>query len=184
MDLPFSIQPILEDDRAALYPLRREDFEALYAAASDPAVWAQHPNPDRWQRPVFEVFFEGAMQSAGAFRIVDKSSGDLAGSTRIYGYDPLEDSIMIGYTFFATRYWGKGFNPATKALLFDYLFQYVSKIRFHIGASNLRSQIAITRLGAEKVAELEVAYFGEAPKTNFEYCLTRDHWVGRHTFKP
>ena len=179
MITPFSIQPLLEDDKVILYPLREEDFESLYAVASDPAVWEQHPNRDRWQRPVFEVFFQGAMQSKGAFRIVDKATGEIAGSTRIYTYNPKENTIMIGYTFFGTRFWGKGFNPAAKTLLFHYLFQHVSKIGFHIGASNLRSQIAITRLGAEKTAELEVAYFGEAPKMNFEYWISKQTWLER-----
>ncbi|MGN6541440.1 MAG: hypothetical protein ACTHK8_03650 [Ginsengibacter sp.] len=45
---------------------------------------------------------------------------------------------------------------------------------FHIGADNIRSQIAIIRLGAEKVAEQEVTYFGEAPKLNFMYEISKE----------
>jgi hypothetical protein len=36
-------------------------------------VWEQHPNKDRYQREVFENFFKGAIESKGAFKIVEKS---------------------------------------------------------------------------------------------------------------
>jgi RimJ/RimL family protein N-acetyltransferase len=60
--------------------------------------------------------------------------------------------------------------------MLDYIFQFVSKVNFHIGAENLRSQIAISRLGVTKVTEQEITYFGEEPKLNFVYELTREDW--------
>ena len=93
-------QPILQNETVILYPLRESDFEDLYTVASDPKVWEQHPNKDRWQRDVFRNFFEGAMQSGGAFKIIDKATGHVAGSTRMYDYNENDSSILIGYTFF------------------------------------------------------------------------------------
>ncbi|MFN7118882.1 MAG: GNAT family N-acetyltransferase [Saprospiraceae bacterium] len=169
----FDIQPVLENDTILLQPLQNEDFAALYQVASDPKIWEQHPNKDRWKEDVFRIYFEGAMQSKGAFKIIDKVSGQIAGSTRIYGYDASDNSILIGYTFYARSYWGKGVNLAVKALMLDYLFQYVSTVYFHIGAENIRSQIAIGRLGAQKVGEQEIAYYGEPSKLNFIYAISR-----------
>jgi RimJ/RimL family protein N-acetyltransferase len=170
-------QPILENQRALLVPLQEEDFAAVYAAASDPNVWAQHPNKDRWQPDVFRTFFDGAMLSQGAFKIIDKATGQVAGSTRFYGYDQQQDSIHIGYTFYATQYWGKGLNHEVKELMLSYIFQFVSQVLFHIGAENVRSQIAISRLGAEKIAQQEIAYFGESPKLNFVYKIDKAKWL-------
>ena len=67
-------------------------------------------------------------------------------------------------------------NPAAKTLLLDYLFQHVRKVDFHIGAENIRSQVAIGRLGAKKVGEMEVAYYGETPKLNFVYRIEKNEW--------
>ena len=177
----FSIQPILENDKVILYPLKEDDFEALYAVASDPKVWEQHPNKDRWKKDVFRTYFEGAIQSNGAFKIIDKSTGKIAGSTRIYDYEKQDNSVLIGYTFFGTAYWGKGFNPSVKALMLDYLFGFVSRVRFQIGADNIRSQMAISRLGAKKVGEQEVAYFGELPKLNYIYRIEKEEWLANKT---
>jgi RimJ/RimL family protein N-acetyltransferase len=171
-----NIQPILENEKAILYPLQEKDFEALYAVASDPKIWEQHPNRDRWKPEVFKTFFEGAIQSKGAFKIVDKTSETVIGSTRFYGYNEHENSIHIGYTFYAMACWGKGYNPIVKSAMLDYIFQFVSKVHFHIGADNIRSQIAIGRLGAEKIAEQEIAYYGEVPRLNFVYEISREKW--------
>ncbi|PJJ58611.1 GNAT family N-acetyltransferase [Hymenobacter chitinivorans] len=177
--MPLNLQPRLENQQVLLLPLQADDFADLYAAASDPKIWEQHPNKDRWQREVFQTFFEGALQSQGAFKIVDKATGAVAGSTRFYGPDEQDASIHIGYTFYATRYWGTGLNLLVKGLMLDYIFQFVAQVYFHIGAVNRRSQIAIGRLGAEKIAEEEIAYFGEAPKLNFVYRLGKEEWLTR-----
>jgi len=174
--MSFNTQPILENEGVVLYPLQERDFEALYAVAADPKIWEQHPNKDRWKKEVFRTFFDGAMQSKGAYKIVDRATGAIIGSTRFYGYDKPKSSISIGYTFYGMGYWGKGTNGSVKAMMLDYVFQFVSTVRFHIGACNIRSQVAIGRLGAEKIAEREVAYFGEAPQLNFIYEITKQKW--------
>ncbi|MCO4292271.1 GNAT family N-acetyltransferase [Solitalea sp. MAHUQ-68] len=173
----FSVQPILENDKVLISPLEEKDFEDLYKAASDPDIWKQHPNKDRWKKEVFRTFFEGAMKSEGAFKIIDKESCEIIGSTRFYDFNEQDNSILIGYTFYSTRFWGKGVNQAVKRMMLDYIFQFVDKVYFHIGATNIRSQIAITRIGAQKVGGQEVAYFGEPSKLNFIYVIEKEKAV-------
>jgi RimJ/RimL family protein N-acetyltransferase len=173
------LQPLLENDQIILSPLLFEDFEDLYIVASDPKIWEQHPNKDRWKRDIFMVFFEGAIKSGGAFKIIDKSTHQVIGSTRFYDYDEGKKSILIGYTFYGTDSWGKGINLMVKVMMLDYIFQYVNHVYFHIGAYNIRSQMAILKLGATKVGEEEVTYFGESPKLNYVYMITKDEWTSR-----
>lgn len=172
-------QPTLENETIALLPLAEKDFDGLYETASDPKIWEQHPNKDRWRKEVFSTFFDGALQSKGAFKIIDKTSGNIIGCTRFYDYDHHENIILIGYTFFSTQCWGKGINHTVKSMMLDYMFQFVSRVHFHIGAENIRSQIAICRLGAVKVGEKEVAYFGEPSKLNFVYEIKKQDWLLR-----
>ena len=171
----FSIQPFLENEKYQLIPLQQGDFELLYHLASNPKVWEQHPNKDRFKREVFENFFKGAMESKDAFKIVEKSSGDVLGSTRFYDFDESRNSIFIGYTFYGTNSWGKGINPQIKKLMMDYIFEFVDTVYFHIGKENFRSQIALERLGGQKIAEEEVAYFGEPTITNFMYEIKKEN---------
>lgn len=175
--MPINIQPLLENEKVILYPLQNMDFEGLYLTASDPKIWEQHPNKNRWKKEVFKIFFDGAMQSKGAFKIVDKSTGNIIGSTRFYDYNEQENSILIGYTFYSLGCWGKGINLAVKTIMLDYIFQFVEKVNFHIGANNVRSQIAIGRLGTTKIEEQEITYFGEEPKLNYVYSLKKEDWL-------
>src|SRR5690606_18963582 len=172
----FNIQPILENTKVILYPLQEKDFELLYKVASDPEIWKQHPDNDRWKKEIFKTFFEGAIQSKGAFKIVDKTTGNTIGSTRFYNYNEHESSIFIGYTFYAVEYWGKGINQLVKATLLDYIFQYVSRVYFHIGENNIRSQVAIGRIDADKIAEEVVTYPDGASRLNFVYEISKEKW--------
>lgn len=167
------LQPTLEDELIFAKPLRDEDFESLYSAASDPLIWAQHPNKNRYKREVFKTFFEGAMKSGGAFIVYDKKSGEVIGSSRFYDLNAETKEILIGYTFFIRKYWGKGMNHALKRLMLNHAFQFADKVIFHIGAVNIPSQRAIAKLGAIKTGEQEVKYFGEEPKLNFIYEIRK-----------
>ena len=171
-----SIQPQLENDLVILEPLNQNDFENLYSAAADPKVWEQHPNKNRYKREVFQIFFDGAIESKGAFKIIFKETNQVIGSSRFYDYDENDASIIVGYTFYSTDSWGKGINPSVKKLMFDYIFQFVDKIYLHVGANNIRSQIAVQRLDCTKIQEELVAYYGEEPKLNFVYEMTKENW--------
>lgn len=172
----FNLQPTLQNSLVRIVPLKQEDFEALYAVASDPLIWEQHPNKNRYQRDVFENFFEGAISSGGAFLVYDNETGKVIGSSRYYELDEANKSIAVGYTFIGRDCWGKGHNKALKQLMFDYAFEHVDKIILHIGATNFRSQKASEKLGAIKIGEMEVAYYGEPSKLNFVYQVNKEDW--------
>ena len=172
----FSIQPTLENDIVSLVPLEKHDFEELFEVASDPKVWEQHPNKERYQREVFQNFFTGALESKGAFLIIDNETEEVLGSTRFYDFNEENKSILIGYTFYGTKSWGKNINASVKKLMLDYIFQFVDTVIFHVGKNNIRSQKAMTKLGAENVGEEEVAYFGEDSKTNVVFQIKKENW--------
>ncbi len=171
--MKFSVQIFLENEKYQLIPLQQGDFESLFEVASDPKVWEQHPNKDRYRREVFENFFKGAIESRGAFKIVDRSTGEVLGSTRFYDYDEENNSIFIGYTFYGTKSWGKKINPQVKKLMLDYIFQFVETVYFHVGKDNMGSRTAMERLGAESLGEHEVAYFGEPSRINILYQIQK-----------
>ncbi len=148
--MKINLQPILENEHYLLVPLADNDFDKLFSTAADEKIWEQHPNKDRWKREVFVNFFDGAMQSNGAFKIIDKNSNDVIGSTRFYDFDAQSKSILIGYTFYATKYWGKGANRAVKTIMLNYIFDFVEKVIFHVGAENLRSQMGNEKIGRRK----------------------------------
>ena len=172
--MPFYSQPaFLKDDALTLVPLKESDFDQLFKVASDPLIWEQHPNPNRYKFEDFKIYFNGAIKSLGAFLILDSKTDETVGCTRFYDYNEEDASVLIGYTFIATKFWGHSYNKFLKKLMLDYAFQFVNKVYFHIGAFNIRSQKAIQKIGAIKVDEFEVDYYGETSKLNFVYVIQK-----------
>jgi len=64
--MDFDLQPTLKGTLIDLRPLRSDDCDALFDAASDPLIWEQHPERDRYKREVFQTFFDGAIASKGS----------------------------------------------------------------------------------------------------------------------
>jgi RimJ/RimL family protein N-acetyltransferase len=175
----FEFQPAnLQNEFVKLNLLKASDFDRLYQVASDPLIWEQHPNKDRYKKEVFEVFLKGAVESNGAFLVSDTKTGELIGSSRYYGYDENEKTISIGYTFLARDHWGSIYNRALKTVMLNYAFKFVNNVIFHIGAVNIRSQKAIEKLGAKKTGEAEMEYYGEEKKLNYIYQVTKEEWAG------
>jgi RimJ/RimL family protein N-acetyltransferase len=163
----------LESDLIKLVPLTEYDFERLYEVASDPLIWEQHPSSDRYKREVFESYFNGAKSSSSAFLIINKLTDKIIGSTRFYDYKPENLSVAIGYTFLAREYWGGQYNKIVKKMLLDYAFQFVDKVFFHIGPTNIRSQKAILKIGATKVGEYDLNSSGQ---NHYEYLIRKEDW--------
>ncbi|MGZ3173431.1 MAG: GNAT family N-acetyltransferase [Croceibacterium sp.] len=150
-------QPVLEGERLLLRPLAPDDWDALYAVASDPAVWALHPAHDRWQEPVFRTFFADALANQGALVVIEKTSGEVVGSSRFQGYDPTDGgSVEIGWTFLAHRLWGTGCNAEMKRLMLSHALQSVERVLFRVGEDNVVSRGAMANIGGKLLDEVEV----------------------------
>jgi RimJ/RimL family protein N-acetyltransferase len=147
--MEINLQPILVGANITLRPLSVDDFEALYDAASDPAIWEMHPDKLRYQREIFKKrFFDGAISSESAFAIVCNKSKKIIGSSRYYDQESESKEIAIGYSFIERVFWGSGTNKELKELMLNYIFKFVSNVWFHIGEDNFRSRKAVEKLGA------------------------------------
>jgi RimJ/RimL family protein N-acetyltransferase len=143
----FDRQPRLVGELLELRPLQAQDFDALYRAAADPLIWEQHPEPNRYQRAPFRVFFEEALGSAGALVAVERATGQIIGSSRYHDYDAARRVVEIGWTFLARAYWGGRYNGEMKRLMLEHAFRCVDRVVFVIGPNNLRSRRAVEKIG-------------------------------------
>ena len=177
-----NLQPQLTGETIQLRPLQSTDFEALFAVAADPLIWQQHPEPTRYQRPVFEKYFASAIEGNAAFVVIDKVSGDIIGSSRYYEWNEQENEVAIGYTFLARAYWGGATNREMKQLMLEHIFQTVDRVWFHIGKDNLRSRKAMEKIGGE-FSHVETTNVGDLLRETAFYkidkekysCTLRDH---------
>jgi RimJ/RimL family protein N-acetyltransferase len=169
----FDLQPHLKGELLDLRPLATDDWDELFAVASDPLIWEQHPDQDRHTENVFRTFFKEALQSGGAFVVIDRQTQHIIGSTRFYGYDPEKSEIEIGWTFLARKYWGGRFNAEMKQLLLNHAFKFVESVVFFVGEDNVRSQKAMEKVGAIKVGIATRTYGNHPPARNVKYVIRK-----------
>ena len=141
------LQPTLRGSLIEVRPLCADDWAELFAVASDPLIWEQHPASDRYKEDVFREFFRVALETQSALVAIDLASGRVIGSSRYADHDAERREIEIGWSFLARSYWGGRYNRELKRLMLDHAFQFVDRVRFIIGPQNIRSQQAIQRIG-------------------------------------
>jgi RimJ/RimL family protein N-acetyltransferase len=166
--MPFDLQPVLRGQLLWLRPLRPDDWEALFAAASDPLIWEQHPAADRYKEDVFRGFFQQALDCGGAFAILDAETDRIIGSSRFHGYNEAKGEIEIGWTFLARAYWGGVHNRELKQLMLRHALGYVTRVIFLVGPGNRRSQRALEKIGAVRAG----SRVNERGEESFAYQIT------------
>jgi N-acetyltransferase len=169
------LQPTLVGENLLLRPLTEEDWEAMYAVASDPMLWEVHPAWDRYKEPVFREYFAGAIASRGALAVVDRATGSIIGGSRYANFVPERNEIEIGWSFLARDYWGGAYNREMKTLMLSHAFRFFDSIRFNIGATNLRSRRAVEKIGAVLDGEyVPEAINGVPPVLHVIYRINRE----------
>ena len=172
-------QPVLEDELIRLRPLQPDDWDALFAVASDPLIWEQHPAHNRWQEPVFRAFFEDALANKGALIAIDRASGAVIGSSRYQGLEEADGgSVEIGWTFLARSHWGGRWNHAMKRLMLAHALASVAECRFLVGETNTRSRTALERIGAQLTDRREERVMADGTVIpHLTYAITRESFA-------
>jgi RimJ/RimL family protein N-acetyltransferase len=171
--MSFDLQPHLKGELIELRPLTPAEWQDLFAVASDPLIWEQHPESDRYKEDVFKIFFSEALESGGAFVTIDKKNEQIIGSTRFFGYDAEKSEIEIGWTFLARKYWGGRYNRELKQLMLDHAFKFVENVIFYVGENNIRSQRATEKVGGIKDGLVKKVYGHRPSSLNVRYVIKR-----------
>ena len=119
------------------------------------------------------MFFREALESCGAFVVVDKITQQIIGSTRFHGYDPQKSEIEIGWTFLARKYGGGDYKAEMKRLLLNHAFEFVQNVVFLVGEKNIRSQKAMEKIGATKIGLVTRTYGNHPPSLNVKYVIRK-----------
>lgn len=139
----------------SLQPLSLRHVDALVAASADGELWRLHyttvpgPGSDDVAAYVQQALDAHARGEQLPFAVVC-ADGTVIGSTRYCRIDHAVPRLEIGYTWYATRAQRTAINTACKRLLLGHAFETLGMVavEFRTSHLNLRSQAAITRIGA------------------------------------
>jgi RimJ/RimL family protein N-acetyltransferase len=147
---------ILEGRHVRLDPLSPAHEEALIAAAADGELWNSTVTivPTR---ATMAAYIASALESQARgrelpFVIIQKSSGQVVGTTRFYDIERNDRRVEIGYTWLAASVQRTVVNTEAKLLLLTHAFESWRCIcvGFLTDVLNQQSRTAILRLGAKQ----------------------------------
>ncbi len=159
-----------------LRPLQEADIPALIALAQcheEEYVWVA-------QSPVTSQFYTSILQSPNQMGFVKEVDGALAGCTRYLEMYLNQRRLEIGGTWLAAEFMRTPANRAFKLMLLQHAFEELELARVEIKTDlkNLRSQVAIERLGAikEGVLRKHMVRRDGTMRDTVMYSITDEEW--------
>lgn len=158
--MDFSKPIVLENRRVRLRPLEAADFEALKTVAFDADLW-RYTLTRADDAVSLAAYIAAALASRQQeqrypFAIIDRQTGQLAGSTSYYQVVDDEQRLSIGYTWVGRAFQRTGLNRAAKHLLLCHAFGQLGceRVELETDARNHKSQQAMQRMGATEEGTL------------------------------
>ncbi|MEU0396989.1 GNAT family protein [Streptomyces sp. NPDC006208] len=141
-----------------LEPLAEDHLDDLFlAGGQDEDVWRWQAGPAPQTRDELAVKLRELLDDAAAgmyvpFAVVHLADGRAVGWTSFMDIDVSDERLEIGYTWYGRAYWRTAVNTEAKLLLLTHAFEELGmgRVQLKTDHMNLRSQAAITRLGAQR----------------------------------
>jgi N-acetyltransferase len=175
---------VLEGDFVRLEPMTLEHHAGLSAVGLDPEIWrftlvvVQTPEE---MRGYMDAALE--LQRGGTtlpFVTIERSSGQIVGSTRFGNYDPANRRIEIGWTWIAPRWQRTAINTEAKYLMLAHAFEKLHCVRVELKTDvlNTPSRKAMLRIGAreEGVLRKHSLVWDGRYRDSIYYSILDDEW--------
>lgn len=156
MELNFSENYVLENDKVKLLPLHSNHVKELIKVSRDESIWTyffEHgKDVDSLATYVETALKNRSLKKEYPFVIFDKTNDQYAGCTRFYEYSFDLQTIKLGHTWLGKQFQGTGLNKNTKFLLFQFAFGglQVERIGFGTYSDNLVSIAAMKSVGCKE----------------------------------
>jgi RimJ/RimL family protein N-acetyltransferase len=150
----------LENAHALLRPIGPADREQLHPLAMDPGIW-------RWFIALvetdadFHAMFDAALADHAAgrravFVIVDKQTGQAAGSSSLMNLAEADRRLEIGWSWLGRKYQGQGINRWAKFLLLEHAFERMGaeRVEFKTDKLNTQARRGLRNIGATEEGTL------------------------------
>ena len=184
--MDFSAPIVIENSRVRLRPLELADFEALKAVAFDAELWkftlTRGDDAVSLAAYIRQAVEDRQQGRRYPFAIIDRETGELAGSTSYYNDVEADLRLSIGYTWVGTKFQRSGLNRACKHLLLSHAFCQLryERVELETDSRNQKSRTAMARMGATEEGTLRSHRVtqGGIRRDTVIFSIIRSEWSG------
>lgn len=152
--MDFSSEIVLENEIVLLRPLKEDDFiKLLHFSLNEPELWNYSLLPadgeSNLRTYIASALIDRGNEKAYPFIVIDKSTGEIAGSTRYYDFQQVHNTTQLGYTWYGKKFQGTKINKNCKLLMLEYAFDVLQldRVEFRADNNNKRSIAAMKSIG-------------------------------------
>jgi N-acetyltransferase len=174
----------LEGQLVGLNPLHPQHEDGLFAAAQHQEIW-EWLAPIGGSREYFSEWFNVSLAESeagreGVFATLDRTTGELIGSTRYLNLREPHRGLEIGWTWLTPSAWGTGANIEAKFLMLSHAFEDLRcmRVEFKTDARNERSRAALAALPAqfEGIFRKHMLMPGVGVRDSAYYSIIDEDW--------
>jgi len=145
-----TLEPLAERHARDIFDVMQDEDVCRYLTWAPPKTLAETRELIRQAESLM------ARRETIVFAQIWKATGRAIGSTRLLDVRPADRQVEIGATFLARDYWRTAANTESKFLFLRHCFETLGCVRVALKTDgrNVRSQDAITRLGAVREGTL------------------------------
>lgn len=178
---------IVETDKALLRPLNVKDYDAmLQLAQQDEDMWYYFSlnlaDPLQLQRWFEIAFTEKAAHIRRPFTIIDKQSGQIAGSSSLGNISMYDLRAEIGWSWLAPAFRSTGLNKHAKFAMMRYAFDVMNfeRIEFKTDEQNARARKGLQNAGGieEGILRSHMKMWNNRRRTSVYYSVLKNEWPG------
>jgi RimJ/RimL family protein N-acetyltransferase len=162
-----------------------KDYKSFEKLTEDESMW-RYFSSDLSVKSELHEWIKSALNDIRnntrlAFTIVDKTTGNIVGSTSIGNISYKDKRIEIGWTWIAKEYQGKGVNNQIKYLMLKYLFETMDfeRVEFKTDVLNTPARKAFRRIGAkeEGILRSHMLMTHGRRRDSVYYSILKSEWV-------
>ncbi|MET7680638.1 GNAT family protein [Streptomyces sp. NPDC005423] len=149
-----SASTLLQNEHVELHPVSESDREPLRRIAFDERIWTYFVSRVETDAD-FDAFFDAMLadQDSGkraVYVIVDKGSGEVAGSSSYGNLAEADGRLEIGWSWLGVNFQGKGINRWAKYLLLRHAFDVMGaeRVEFKTDILNAQARAGLRKTGA------------------------------------
>jgi N-acetyltransferase len=180
----------LETSRVLLRPFEEKDHDAFWLlAAADPSMWdyfslnlADEQQLSRWMQ------MAAGDKQAGTrmpFAIIDKASGQVAGSSSMGNISYHDLRLEIGWSWLGPSFRSTGLNRHAKFSMMRYAFEelHFERVEFKTDVQNARARKGLERIGGveEGILRSHMTMWNNRRRTSVYYSVLKNEWPSLRT---
>jgi RimJ/RimL family protein N-acetyltransferase len=181
----FPVDLVLENERVAMRPLKKEDLELLLPfAEQEPTIWMYSAVSAAGKKGMLN-YIEFALrqmdnQKELPFIIFDKQANAYAGSSRFYEIELSFSTTQLGYTWYGKNFQRTGLNRHCKWLMLSYAFEEwgMERVEFRADNRNERSIQSMKNIGCkvEGVLRSNMTSIGGGRRDSIVLSILKKEW--------